>query len=300
MPLTPQDVQNKLFGKAFRGYDMEEVDGFLDEVEAELVRLMRQHNDQQTQGGQSAPSLEKQPAAAPATGLATSDASAPPAVGASAPPASDASAPPAADTSAPPAALADSDETEVQQAALRVLGMAEQTLSGARLEAAEQLGSARTQAAALLEAARVEADELLSSARTEADGISAQARDAHERADADLAVKLADATAGLEARRAALETHIEELRAFEREYRSRLKAYLAQQLGDLEGRVVPEDAGQGVPARGRSADQTGAPASSPELDLSDDAPDMATDADQDVPLGQHEPAQAPKAAPPST
>ena len=36
MPLTPADIANKLFGKQFRGYSMEEVDTFLDQVEAEL------------------------------------------------------------------------------------------------------------------------------------------------------------------------------------------------------------------------------------------------------------------------
>ena len=43
MPLTPEDVQNKRFtvvrfGKA--GYDEEEVDTFLDEIEAEMRRLL--------------------------------------------------------------------------------------------------------------------------------------------------------------------------------------------------------------------------------------------------------------------
>ena len=43
MPLTPEDVQNKQFTtvRLREGYDMQEVDEFLDEVEAELVRLLR-------------------------------------------------------------------------------------------------------------------------------------------------------------------------------------------------------------------------------------------------------------------
>jgi len=36
MPLTPADVSNKLFGKQIRGYSMDEVDSFLDDVEVEL------------------------------------------------------------------------------------------------------------------------------------------------------------------------------------------------------------------------------------------------------------------------
>ena len=47
---------------------------------------------------------------------------------------------------------------------------------------------------------------------------------------------------GLDAKRTALQKHIEELKQFEREYRTRLKAYLESQLRDLEGR------GQGLEA----------------------------------------------------
>jgi DivIVA domain-containing protein len=41
MPLTPDDVRNKRFTpvRLREGYDMAEVDAFLDEVEAELIRL---------------------------------------------------------------------------------------------------------------------------------------------------------------------------------------------------------------------------------------------------------------------
>ena len=47
MPLTASDVANKQFTtvKLREGYNMEEVDGFLDEVEAELGRLHREIDD---------------------------------------------------------------------------------------------------------------------------------------------------------------------------------------------------------------------------------------------------------------
>ena len=43
MPLTPADVRNKHFSttRLRPGYDEEEVDAFLDEVKAELDRLLR-------------------------------------------------------------------------------------------------------------------------------------------------------------------------------------------------------------------------------------------------------------------
>ena len=64
MPLTPEDVQNKRFStvRFKEGYDEEEVDAFLDEVEAELRRLLSENGDLRSRGGGAAPT----PAAAPA------------------------------------------------------------------------------------------------------------------------------------------------------------------------------------------------------------------------------------------
>src|SRR5437870_5155583 len=47
MPLTPADVRNKQFSttRLRPGYDEEEVDAFLDEVEAELDRLLQENED---------------------------------------------------------------------------------------------------------------------------------------------------------------------------------------------------------------------------------------------------------------
>ncbi len=48
MPLTPADVHNVAFKKPSigkRGYDEDEVDAFLDVVEAELSRLIEENND---------------------------------------------------------------------------------------------------------------------------------------------------------------------------------------------------------------------------------------------------------------
>jgi DivIVA domain-containing protein len=47
MPLTPADIHNMAFKKppmGKRGYDEEEVDAFLDEVEQELIRLLEENN----------------------------------------------------------------------------------------------------------------------------------------------------------------------------------------------------------------------------------------------------------------
>ena len=80
MPLTPEDVSNKRFTpvRLREGYDMGEVDQFLDEVESELSRLTRENDDLRAklaaaqQGGpvpapepQKAPEPEPQPEPAP-------------------------------------------------------------------------------------------------------------------------------------------------------------------------------------------------------------------------------------------
>src|SRR3954453_23615513 len=57
MALTPADIHNTAFKKppiGKRGYDEEEVDAFLDEVEQELIRLLEENgalHDQMRRGG---------------------------------------------------------------------------------------------------------------------------------------------------------------------------------------------------------------------------------------------------------
>ena len=41
MPITSQDIVDKTFSTKFRGYDMEEVDGFLDEIYIDYEELIR-------------------------------------------------------------------------------------------------------------------------------------------------------------------------------------------------------------------------------------------------------------------
>ena len=74
MPLTPEDVSNKRFTpvRLREGYDMGEVDQFLDEVEAELARLTKENDDlrsklsaAQTSGSSSSAPTSFAPAVTP-------------------------------------------------------------------------------------------------------------------------------------------------------------------------------------------------------------------------------------------
>ncbi|MGB8650017.1 MAG: DivIVA domain-containing protein, partial [Mycobacteriales bacterium] len=198
MPLTPADVSNKLFSKQMRGYSMDEVDAFLDEVEAELTRLL-------TENAQLAQRAAGAPAAAP--------------VAAPAPV-------PAAAAAAPevPAAPAPVVAGEPQEAALRTLLMAQRT-----------------------------ADQAVAEARAEADKMLSEAQAKSARVEQEVNARTAAALAELEGRRRELEARIEDLHAFEREYRLRLKAYLEGQLKELSSRGGGDEAGAGVPAAARTA-----------------------------------------------
>ena len=126
-----------------------------------------------------------------------------------------------------------------EQQALRVLMMAQRT-------ADDHVADARREADKLLSEARTKAEEVTRDSRAKADALERDARQRHQ-----------EAMGGLDAKRTALQKHIEELKQFEREYRTRLKAYLESQLRDLDGR------GQGIEAeitRAGNGTEAGRPA----------------------------------------
>ena len=119
--------------------------------------------------------------------------------------------------------------------AARVLSLAQQTadqaIADARREADETLGRARR-----------EADEVLTKARRQAEQITGDARARAESLERDAQERHRQAMGSLVQQREELERRVDDLRAFEREYRSRLKAYLEGQLRDLEAGVTDSGA----------------------------------------------------------
>lgn len=229
MPLTPADVHNVAFKKppiGKRGYDEEEVDAFLDEVERELARLIEENNELRAQverGGRGGPAV---PGADPRLAAELNDVKAQ---------LDRVQRDKAAAEQAARAMQAELEQVRAQggavagggdgeQQALRVLMMAQRT-------ADDHVSDARREADKLLSDARSKAEEVTREARAKADALERDARQRHQ-----------EAMGGLDAKRTALQKHIEELKQFEREYRTRLKAYLESQLRDLDGR------GQGLEA----------------------------------------------------
>ncbi|MCJ7806190.1 MAG: DivIVA domain-containing protein [Clostridia bacterium] len=52
MTITPMDIQNKEFERSFRGYDIEDVDEFLDRAAKDLEQLMRENVELKDQSNQ--------------------------------------------------------------------------------------------------------------------------------------------------------------------------------------------------------------------------------------------------------
>jgi DivIVA domain-containing protein len=240
MPLTPADVHNVAFKKppiGKRGYDEEEVDAFLDEVERELARLIEENNDlraQMERGGGPArvpagPGGDPRLAAELGELKAQLDRVQREKVAAEQAARAMQAEIEQARAQGGPAITGDGE-----QQALRVLMMAQRT-------ADDHVADARREADKLLTESRSKAEEVTREARAKADALERDARQRHQ-----------EAMGGLDAKRTALQKHIEELKQFEREYRTRLKAYLESQLRDLDGRGQGLDAEVGRGGEGRS------------------------------------------------
>jgi DivIVA domain-containing protein len=207
MPLTPEDVHNKQFTtvRLREGYDEEEVDAFLDEVEAELTRLIRENEELRAK-------------LAAATRAAASAAAAPvPMRREPTPIPAPLPAPMPAQLPAPlPVPQAPQFQAPGGDSAARVLALAQQTADQAIAEA------------------RNEANKIVGEARSRADGLERDARGKADALERDAQEKHRVAMGSLETARAALERKVDDLRAFEREYRQRLKSYLDGQMRQLE------------------------------------------------------------------
>jgi hypothetical protein len=104
--------------------------------------------------------------------------------------------------------------------------------------AARVLSLAQQTADQAIADARREADEVLTKARRQAEQITGDARARAESLERDAQERHRQAMGSLVQTREELERRVDDLRAFEREYRSRLKAYLEGQLRDLEAGVT--------------------------------------------------------------
>lgn len=202
MALTPEDVVNKRFQptKFREGYDQDEVDDFLDEIVVELRRLNQENDDLRRQLSEASNGTS-QNAAVPAPVAASSQTE-------------EVREEKKADE---PKAETPKVEERHSPAALPQQGTAE--------SAAGVLAMAQKLHDEYVNAGVEQRDKIIAEAQIEASGL---VNDAQEKSRKTLGA--------LEQQKAVLERKVEQLRSFERDYRSRLKAYIEGQLRDLDSR----------------------------------------------------------------
>jgi DivIVA domain-containing protein len=219
MPLTPEDVSNKRFTpvRLREGYDMGEVDQFLDEVEAELARLTRENDDLRSklasaqQGGSTAAAPAPVQERAPEPVKAPEPAPAP-----------------VVEASSSVETIKVATVGEASSAAARLLEIATRN-------ADELVEDAKSQADKIVGEARTKAERLESESKSKADRLESDARSRSQMLDSETAERRQQLFGDLEKEKDKLNTEVENLRSFEREYRSRLKSYFTQQLEALDG-----------------------------------------------------------------
>jgi DivIVA domain-containing protein len=258
MPLTPADVHNVAFSKpplGKRGYHEDEVDAFLDLVGAELARLIEENSDLRNQVKQ----LDQQQRTAPVDTGPNLRPVEPPR--------------PVTALMSPPMKQQTSTGGDHNVHAAKVLGLAQQMadrltgeakaeadtmLSEARTKSEQLLSEARTKADGMVHEARTRAETMLNDARTRAETLDRQSREKAVSLEREVARKHTEIIAALNQDKSTLEKKIDELRTFEREYRTRLKTYLQSQLRELDGggSAAPADpmrTQQGLVTSGSSA-----------------------------------------------
>jgi DivIVA domain-containing protein len=278
MRLTPADVHNVAFKKPSigkRGYDEDEVDAFLDIVEAELTRLIEENNELSQRlaafeaGGAPASGYQAY-AEPPAQGVPDNTAeiqayvdaapqqqvheheapAAPEPVVQQAPEAQpEPPAPPVVEQAPVVATAAVAGIADHHLHAARLLGLAEETAarvtSEADIEAENTRSSARAESEKLLSDARNESERMLTEAKNSSESTIADAnakaestvRDSQIKAEAldrEAQRKYSEVMTQLTTQRTSLENKIDGLRTYEREYRSRLKNWINDQLHQLD------------------------------------------------------------------
>ncbi|WP_153506013.1 DivIVA domain-containing protein [Cumulibacter manganitolerans] len=267
MPLTPADVHNVAFKKppiGKRGYDDEEVDAFLDLVEAEFARLIEENADLRSQVAD----LEGQLAGRPSSAENVSSGSGHYSVlaenagqdeaPAEAQPEPEPTVQAAPEPQPEPAKPASAMDEHIQ--ASRILALATETadrhVNEAKEKAEKELAEAQAKAEELRTTARREHDDTINGAKSEAERhltevrtnaaallsdsqskAAATEKAAQERAQELTAAaerKQADILRALDERKSVLERRIEGLRDFEAAYRTRMHGYLTNQLKEID------------------------------------------------------------------
>lgn len=255
MPLTPEDVENTRFTtvRLREGYDMQEVDLFLDEVQEELARLHRENDDLRDKlaavmGGGTVAPVQADVSAAESSRDTTTSRVEP--IQAEEPEQAEQVEEPAEEQNAPepePATTVQAPEPapEPVQASTPVVAVppgasggsperAFDILTYAQRTADQLVADARAESERLLTDARQRAEKLDEDSRSKATRLEREAKERSENLDRETDARRHELFDKLDAEKEKLDRQLETLRSFEREYRSRLKIYLENELRKLE------------------------------------------------------------------
>lgn len=275
-PITPENVRRTQFTtvRLREAYDEREVDDFLDEVQAELTRLLRINQDLRAElsaAETAAARQHEEPALEVASAPEPEPEPEPEVVPEPepAPVAADAEAEAAAAAAAAdPAAAEEAEEATEKQpgfavdSSARLLALAEHTAERAVAEA------------------RAEAHKIVGEALGQAENLR---RDAGERAQAlehEAREKHRQAMIALTSARTALQRKVDDLRTFEHAYRGRLTSHMQSQLRrldrDLARSLAPPPAPPTVSLTRATAKRVADAHPVPAAPTPDSAPDTAT------------------------
>ena len=235
MTLTLDDVRNKRFRMARKsGYEVLEVDEFVDEVEESFAQLIEENQN-----------LKKQ---------VDSLRSAPPAPPQAAPPPSVQQQPPTPQPSQRPSSPGPTMVTTSKEASAAVVRLVEMSTEQAErlvAEATEDANRIREEANRTAHQvttdARTRAERVESEARVNAERVQADALSRAEKLDREIEGRRGEMFGDLERQRDELTATVSALRSFEATYRANLTSHLRSQIEMLEaGRAEPTDPPEAV------------------------------------------------------
>ncbi|MGX1161515.1 DivIVA domain-containing protein [Pseudarthrobacter sp. SLBN-100] len=205
MALTPEDVVNKRFQptKFREGYDQDEVDDFLDEIVVELRRLNQENDELRKKLAEVGSSVPASTVAAPVVEKVPA-------------PVKSEKDEAREKAEAEAKAAEERKKKDVQQAA---------PAAAAPVAAAPAASTSAESAAGLLAMAQQMHDRHVADGQAQKDKIIAEAQIEASSLVNDAQEKSRKILGALEQQRSVLERKVEQLRGFERDYRSRLKAY---------------------------------------------------------------------------
>ena len=263
MALTPQDVRNQQFTTVrFReGYDLDEVDNFLDEIEVALSAAILEADDLRSIAKGEVPESireEIRTSADENTRLKSEldqvrkqleDAQSRSEVSSNGDDSADALKVSHDRINELVSELAAARD-EANASANKIVELSEQ-LAVLQSDQADGIAAAVAVASTpaeqgvasvrILELAQRTADEAISSARIEAEQLLNSAKSSSAELVSEAKANVENLTRELESQRVSMERRVEELRAYEREYRGRLRSYLEGQLRELDTKNISGD-----------------------------------------------------------